>query len=371
MISEQIRDLAARSDSREPFLSFYMDTNRHDEQDRERIRVSLKDELKDIREAVTSSNGQDGGFNRALHQVESYMESELSPASRGVAFFCCPSEEFFRALELPFNVATESRVGVRPYLKPLNVLRQANPDTLIVLVDAKSARLFALEFGQLLYELDLESPDLPRGLDQGGWSPANIQRHVQDHIDRLHKEVAETLSRKLDSGSFTGVILCGQERNIANFRNFLPKRVEDRLLGALHLGIRSSSEEVIAACAGLLRQHSHDVLGEGLRELLEASQTNGAGALGFAKVIEATNERRLMQLFVRGDLDERGWLCGSCGMIGQAVPLGCPACGGTVSTVDLGEQLMAAAQRENATVEVVPDPSLLQDYEGVGALLRF
>ena len=371
MITEQIRDLATRSDSVGPFLSFYIDTNRQSEGDRERIRVSLKDEIRKIREAVASTDGQDDGFGRALKSIEDYMERSLSPAARGVVFFVCPAEGFFRAVELPFTVRTEARVNSRPYLKPLTLLRQENPSALIVLVDAKSARLFALEFGQVLYELDLENPDLPRRHDQGGWSQANLQRHVQDHIDRHHKEVAEVLARRVDGGTFTGVVLCGQERNVANFRTFLPKRVDESVLGTLHLDIRATAEEVISACRGLLWAHREGVLAGRLRTLEEATRKNGPGALGLDRVIDAVNERRLMQLFLRRNLEATGWMCNDCGMIGQAVPLGCPACGGTVSTVDLVEHLMSAAHRESASVNIVSDPSLLEKYGGVGALLRF
>ena len=95
--------------------------------------------------------------------------------------------------------------------------------------DAKSARLFELEFGRILSEIDFSDPDMPRRHDQGGWSQANLQRHVQDHIDRHHQEVADMLTRLVDEGRVHDIVVSGQDRNLANFRSHLPKRVDEKV----------------------------------------------------------------------------------------------------------------------------------------------
>jgi peptide chain release factor subunit 1 len=370
MIAEQIKRLAAIPASDHAFLSVYIDTQRHDESQRDRIRLFLKDELRRVREAF-GDNGHKAEIERGLKQIETFVENSLAPSTRGAAIFSCPADDLFVPIQLPVSVDPKLCIGNRPSLQPLAVLRQSYPLVILAMVDGKSARLFEVEFGQILHEIDIEHPDMPRKHDQGGWSQANMQRHVQSHIDRHHKDVAEILSRMVDRGRASGVIFSGQERNLANFREQLPKRVQEMALGDLHLEINANGDEVVRACEELIARHVEKSMGTRLSGLEETAQKNGRGALGISQVIEAVNERKLETLFLSRTAAATGWQCTRCRMIGQQVPLGCPVCTSPVRTADLVEEFIAAAEGENAEVHFPPAASLLDRYEGVGALLRF
>lgn len=369
MLEQQLRELAMRGDSRGPFLSLYIDTNRNDESQRDRIRVWMKDEARRIREEVGADGERD--IEGAVGLIQSYIEESLLPDTRGLAVFACPSEDLFMPLQLPVPVEPALRIGTRPHLRPLMKLRHQYPPVLVAMIDGKSARLFEMEFGRVLFELDLEQPDAPRKHDQGGWSQANFQRHVQDHVNRHHKEVAERLARLADQGRVKAVILSGQERNVANFRGFLPKRVEELVAGTVHLDIRSAAEEITRSAQEVIRSDFENQITARLEMVEEAGRKNGRGALGIAPVADAINQRKLETLFLSETAEARGWKCSRCGMIGQAVPLGCPACGGGVVTVDLVEEFISATEREDAKLEFVPSGTVADRYEGVAAALRF
>ncbi|HVT04851.1 MAG TPA: Vms1/Ankzf1 family peptidyl-tRNA hydrolase [Thermoanaerobaculia bacterium] len=366
MFETQIRTLAARADSKGPFLSLYIDTFRADESQRDRVRLFVKNELHKIKESI-GGNGQQEPIDRALKSIEGYIE-QVRPDSRGVALFACPGDGFFEAVELPVPVRPEVSIGSRPNLRQLTELRQRYPRVVLCIVDAKSARLFELEFGTILNELDLENPALPRKHDQGSWSQANLQRHVQDHIDRHHKEVAELLARLVDQHRVPAVILSGQERSIANFREFLPKRIDEKVIGTLHLdGKSSSGDDMASACAGLVAANR----GATLAVRLDALFLNGKGALGCEKTIDAFNQRRVDTLFIAPRAEGKAWKCSSCAVMGLHVPLGCPSCGADVMTVNLVDELVSAAALEDAHVEYLPEATLVDRHEGVAALLRF
>lgn len=370
MLENSLRDLAARESSG-PFLSLYLDTQRGDDSRKDQIRVFLKNETQRIRENL-EGNGQNAAIDKGIRQIESWMENDLRPDTRGVAIFACPTDDVFIPLQLPVAPRPELAIGNRPHLRQLAAIHRRNPRVALAMVDAKFARLFALEFGRVAGEIDLADPDMPRRHDQGGWSQANMQRHVQDHIDRHHKEVAETLTRMVEKGEFEHVILSGQERNLANFRGFLPKRVEDKVIGTLHLDIRSSEEDMVAACRKLLDADHLIRLRERLDALEEAAASAGRGALGYRDVIEAVNQRKLAHLFLSENASARGWRCTHCGTLGESIPVGCPICGESVATVELVEELISAAGREDAQVDFVPPGSgVLEEAGGVGALLRF
>ena len=369
MLENRLRELANRESSG-PFLSLYLDTQRGDDAQKDRIRVFLKNETQKIRENL-GGNGHDAAIEKGIRQIEKWMENDLAPETRGVAIFACPTDEVFIPLELPVTVKPELSIGMRPHLRQLASLKRRNPRVALAMVDAKYARLFALEFGKILHEIDLSDPDMPRRHDQGGWSQANMQRHVQDHIDRHHKDVAEALDKMVEQGHFERVILSGQDRNLANFRNYLPKRVVEKVIGSLHLDIRSTSEEIIEASRGIVEEHQAGLLTQQLDSLVTAAASAGRGALGNAAVIDAVNQRKLQHLFVSEQASSRGWRCTSCSTIGESIPVGCPVCGEAVMTVELVEEFIAASHRADGQVDFVPLGSPLDDAQGVGALLSF
>jgi peptide subunit release factor 1 (eRF1) len=370
MLENRLRELATR-ESNGPFLSLYLDTQRGDDAQKDRIRVFLKNETQRIRERL-EGNGHDQEIERGIRQIESYVENDLQPDTRGVAIFSCPTDGVFIPLQLPVTVRPELTIGARPHLRQLAAIRKSHPRVVLAMIDAKSARLFTLEFGKILAELDLSDPEMPRRHDQGGWSQANMQRHVQDHIDRHHKEVAEVVARMVEKNQFEYVILSGQERNLANFRTQLPKKVDERIIGTLRLDIRSSEDEALSACRTIVEAQQMLEQRDRIGALEEAARSAGRGAIGIRPVLDAVNQRRLARLFVLENASARGWRCTGCGTLGEAIPVGCPLCGESVATVELVEEFVAAAHRADAEVDFVPAGStLLEEGNGVGALLRF
>lgn len=364
MIESHIKQLASRPDSQGPFVTLYIDTARVDEAHKDRIRLFVKHETQNLRETI----GEKGnGLDQAIRQIESYVENSLEPDTRGLAIFTAPHEEFFASLQLPVAVRPQLTIGSRPHLRQLAELRQTYPTAALAMIDAKSARLFVLGFGRILDEIDLENPEVPKKHDQGGWSQANLQRHTEEVIDRHHQKVADVLVKLFDQGGFNGgVILSGQERNVANFRGFLPKRVGDTVIGTLHLDIRTPTPEVTEACNELIRESTRRRTADKVRVL-----ESGKEALGFAKVVAALNERKVSHLFVSRQASGRGWKCTGCAILGVEVPLGCPACGEAVRACDLVEAMISRAEIEHAEVETVDTETILDRYDGVGAVLRF
>jgi peptide subunit release factor 1 (eRF1) len=161
-------------------------------------------------------------------------------------------------------------------------------------------------------------------------------------------------------------VLSGQERNVANFRGFLPKRVDEKVIGVLHLDMHSSLEDVTTACSALIRGKAN---GDAMARVsdLEGSR----GAVGFNRVVAALNERKVESLFISTKASARGWRCTACRVLGLEVPLGCPVCSQQVRSCDLVEAMILTAEAEGATVHCLDAASAIDRFEGVGAALRF
>jgi peptide subunit release factor 1 (eRF1) len=369
MIERKLRQLAGIAETDRHVLTLYIDTHKNDEAQRDRIRLFLKNETHRIRQQI-GGNGT-ASVENGIRQIEDFISSSLDNGTRGVVLFSRPDDGFLESVELPVSVEPQLTIGSRPQLRQLARILQMHPVVAVAMVDGKTARILKLEFGRIVHETDLHNSEVPRKHEQGGFSQANIQRHVQDHVDRHHREAAEELSRLVENGGFGGVILSGQERNVANFRDYLSKRCQDLLIGTLHLDIRASAEEITAASRELVELSLGQRLNQKLEALQEAAKSGSLGALGTEEVADAVNQRKLQELFLTDQAMATGWRCTSCRTIGAAVPLGCPACGARVITVDLIEEFIAAAHSEGAGVTFVGRPSLLDRKEGVGATLRF
>jgi peptide chain release factor subunit 1 len=370
MIDRQLRHLAELGVSEQhPFLTLYIDTNRNDEGQRERIRLFLKQETQRIRSEI-GGNGHHELVERGIRQIEDYISNDLADDTRGVALFSRPGDNFFLPIQLPVKVDPLLKIASRPHLKQLARLRHHHPTVAVALVDAKTARISKLQFSRLVDEIDLENSEVPRKHDQGGWSQSNIQRHVQDHIDRHHKEAAEALARLVEKQHIRSIVLAGQDRNVANFRGYLPKHVDELVVGTLHLDIRSNEAETVDAVEKAVAAHRSSSA-VALLEQLQDAASHGRGAVGPGAVADAVNQRKLQQLFLTLAAEQSGWRCTACGILGESIPLGCPACGAAVMSVDLIDEFIAAAQQEGADVFFVERASSLDRHHGVGALLRF
>ncbi len=374
-INDHFSELAGRNESSGPFLTLYLDTKGGDGSQKDRVRILMKRELQRVRDALDTESGTENGkeklIEKGIREIEAFLSDTLSAETNGVAIFSSPAEEYFLPLELEVPVEPELFIGSRPHLKQLAMLRNRHPHILVAMVDAKNGRLCDVRLGRIVEEIDVDDPDVPSKTDQGGWSQANIQRHIQDHVNHHQKDVADRLTKMFDQRKPEAVVLIGQERNLANFEQYLPKRVADATVGSIHLDIRASHDQIVTESEAAVFQHRKTLTRERLEELATAAEKNGRATLGWNGVIKAVNERKLEHLLVHDGTHARGWKCRNCAMIGHSVPLGCPSCGGTVLTVDLVEQFIAAAVSESAAISFAPEPSVLDEYDGVGAFLRF
>ena len=174
----------------------------------------------------------------------------------------------------------------------------------------------------------------------------------------------------VDHGAWS-VILSGQDRNVANFRDFLSKKVNEMVIGTLHLDVHASYDHVSEAVPTLLESERQSRVGERLNDVETAAKKHGRGALGFEKTIDAANQKKLETLFLSNGAKAMGWQCPSCKTIGESIPIsGCPLCGTSIATVDLVEALICAAQNEDADIVFAESP-MLAKYNGVAAALRF
>src|SRR5213078_1258943 len=84
---------------------------------------------------------------------------------------------------VPRPVKDRAAVAPHPYVMPLEALVETYESFCTVLVDREKARIFLARMGQIREERGVFD-DVPGKHDQGGWSQARYQRHIEDHVGR-------------------------------------------------------------------------------------------------------------------------------------------------------------------------------------------
>lgn len=370
-------------------LSLSLDVQWRDEQQRERVRLFLKDEARRLRASLEDSD-EDQALAEDLERAEELVEDRIRRTipSGGLALFLCGPAgleiEISCAWPLPEQLAINSFPAIRPIVTGLRGLDGGR--ALIAVVDSQVTHIYWLDGSGSDLVTDL-SRQVPRRHKRGGWSQLVIQHHRSEQLDRHHRQAAAELARHFDASSGNGfhgpprLFLGGRREAIANLKTHLPPRVLERAheIPGLDpdLSDHEITERVDKALDLLLREEATAQV-----HLIEERAGSGMAARGIQAVLEALEERRVSRLFLTTDLRGKGWRCTECGAIGDLehghngeslVAGGCPRCRTAVppEPAELGELLVRRALTQHASIETLPATSGLDRLGAVAAELRF
>jgi peptide chain release factor subunit 1 len=305
-----------------------------------------------------------------VERIRGYVENELvRDGAHGLAVFADDCDNFWRPLALTESVDDEVKVNSELHLTPLVPLVGRGEGALVAAVGRERGELYRLRGGRLerLAELTEEQP---RRHDQGGWSQANYQRHI-DHLVAEHlNRVAGELDRRVRRGTERIVVVTTEETR-ATFEPMLAKGVRSAIVGWTTAEAHAGPPELLATAAPVLeasRAREEEAAVERWRE--EAGR-NGRAAAGWERTLEAASDGRVELLLYRNGIRHPAFRCPSCGRL--AVQAGtCPLDGTRMEETDEGLDLAVHQTLSNGgTVWAVTTRSDLDPVEGIGALLRY
>ena len=261
------------------------------------------------------------------------MESPSSPVVAAKTFLTYPSIISFE---------NEFFLSDLPTLRPLVRLSSQYQNTLAVMVETDSAKLFEVSLEGLIAESSIESY-VPGRHDQGGWAQMRYQRHIKDHMDKHHKEVAEQLTELFDSGKWKRVVLIGQDRIIANFKTFLPERVKQQITDTFSMDFSEERSKVLRRIFERLFQKEREEVSRQIQELKERTPQGGLATLGLNGTLEALNKGQVQTLYLLTSFSLSGGKCRRCGSLALIHPpddpsIPCPFAKGRSRSSTLGRR---------------------------------
>jgi peptide chain release factor subunit 1 len=200
----------------------------------------------------------------------------------GVAVFAADARGAWEEVTLAAPFETDVATGQIADLYQLARAIDAESPAVIALADSTSCRLFTRRYGALFERGGPDDdPREHRRHDQGGWSQANFQRHIDEQDRRFAERVADWITGLVDAERATAVLVAADERTSAVLIPQLPDRVRSLLVDIRHLSMRATRDEVEVEVGPLLDALAADRASRVADRALAGHQ---AGELGMAGV---------------------------------------------------------------------------------------
>jgi peptide subunit release factor 1 (eRF1) len=371
-IKARLTELARFQPAATPVVSVYLNTRWADEQQRERVRIFLKNELRKAQATETAAAIAED-LNWIQEQGKALIEQSTFPDAHGVALFACQSARLREVLPIRAPFDDTFVLDDTPFLQPLAAVADKAPVALVVFVDGTSARLIPLDTTGTGEEVRLEA-EVEGRHRTGGWAAlaqARYQRHIaehrEEHLDAVAAAVVELSARH---GAHR-IVLAGEPRMVSVFRERLPEPIAARVVGSVSAARYEPSTAIVGRASELLLHVDQLRDYEAVDAALTEAAKGGHAVVGMEGCIEAVNQGSVRHLYVLKALREMGRLCAKCQALQREVAGVCRFCGGDTRATELGEAMVDRVIATRGDVTVVERHGGLEQSGGVVAVLRY
>src|SRR5918911_2894437 len=187
-----------------------------------------------------------------LDRIREFFDAEFDrDGARGVAVFSAGLDNVWRTLRLADPVADRIAIAREFDLAPLVPLVGRGDGALIAVVGRERGTVYILRGGRL-DELVDQFDEQPGRHDQGGWSQARYQRHIESLVHEHLKEVAEQLDRRVRRLQSPRVVVVASEETRAEFDDILSHEVRNAVVGWTQAEAHAAPAELLDAARPIL-----------------------------------------------------------------------------------------------------------------------
>jgi peptide chain release factor subunit 1 len=314
---------------------------------------------------------QRGALKSDFQRVARWFDDEFErDGAQGLAIFAAGLDNFWRTLPLPEPVPDRFKVGRELFLAPLVPVVARSDGTIVAVVGREQGQLYRLQSGRL-QEIGDYFDEQPGRHDQGGWSQARYQRHIEKLVQEHLKEVAEVLDRSRRRLQVPKIVLVGSEETRSEFVDALSAEARETVVGWAPAEAHAGPAELLDAVTPVLQSAEAKQEAEMLARWREEAGRNGRAASGWAQTLEAASDGRVELLMFQEGTDHAAYRCPACGR--AALQGGsCPLDGTRLDETDAGLDLAVhQTLAHGGAVWAVRHQQDLAPVEGIAALLRY
>jgi peptide chain release factor subunit 1 len=332
---------------------------------------SLLDEGEKRGVAANQTHEQRLGLKADFERIREFFNEEFQrDGARGYAVFCAGLDNLWQTVPLSEPVPDDVKVGRELYLAPLVPLVGRGDGAVVAVVGREQGRLYRLRPGWLEEVADLFE-EQPRRHDQGGWSQARLQRHVDELAKDHLKDVGEELENQLRRLRFPRIVVICPEEMKSEFADVLPSSARSAIIGWTTAAAHASPADLYEVAMPVLEDWRERRETETVERWKESAGRNGRAASGWEMTLEAASDARVECLLFQEGVQHPACACPECGRLslsGGRCPLDGTEMERREEGLDLavhrvlvhGGQVLALRHRQD-----------LEPVGGIGALLRF
>lgn len=372
MVSEkELQALAAYEPTSTPVVSLYLNvdpTQRTTEGYKLRLRGLLK-------EASRPDLAQD------LTAIEKFFEHEYDWSGKGIVVFSSQPAGFWRTYSVAVPLSrSHLEVGPRPFIRPLVRLLDIYGSYGVVLADKQGARLFDFHMGELIESDGFLGEEVRRVKRGAGSSRVGASRsgggggarHEREVAAQNLREIVEATTTFFEEQRFKHLLLAGTDETVAQFREMLPKHIQNTVVGTFASDMASSDQQVRERSLEIVQETDKWREAELVEAVITAAAKGGNGVVRLDDTLGAVSEGRVQTLVVSEGFHASGYRCQSCTYLTDQHLNGCPFCGGEIYEIkDAVELAIQRAMEQGTEIRIVEQKSKLDTAGGIGALLRY
>lgn len=338
-LQAHIRTLALLEETESPVISCYL--NLEDKRLSEQL-THLQQQQPILRATVLPANQPD--FDKAFEQINTFVENNLQPDTKGAAIFARAGEQpFFLPLQFRVPLPDWLVINSTPNIYHLIELKDTYHRYIVMISTQESARILEVNLGSVTEELWRERPELRKRVGRE-WTKEHYQNHRRERTNQFIKEKIKILEKLMAARGHTHLILAGNPQMTARLRNELPRHLTDKLIDTVVAASNDDISDVVAATLSHFieqeEQESQAMVDLFIREI----KTGGLAVAGPAACLEALQWGQADVLILAKNM--------------EGDPL-------------LREALVRQSEQTQCHVEVVNHSDILMEFGGAGCLLRY
>jgi peptide chain release factor subunit 1 len=312
------------------------------------------------------------GLQQDFDRLRRWLTTEFTRnGTNGVAIFAAGLDNFWSVITVPAVLPDGVRVAPDFYLTPLVPLVGRGDGAFVVVVGREKGVILRLREGRLEELQDL-TEEQPGRHDQGGWSQARYQRHIDELADKHLRTVADELDRHVRSGTADRIVIVCPEEAKGEFEDMLTHEVRKAVVGWAAGEQYATPAELLAIAEPWLEQHRIAKETAALARWQEEAGRNGRAASGWAQTLEAASDGRVDLLLFAQGAQKTAFQCPQCGrasMNNGACPLDGTAMEQREDAADVAVHQTLA--HGGSALALPRERRELGPVEGIAALLRF
>ena len=370
---EQLEKLAAFEPQELPVLSLYLNLAA-DQHGRDQYDAFVRKVFGERQKAFKENTPARSSFDRDVERIQTYLSDDVNRSAHGLALFACyGANEYFEAVQLQVPVEEHWLfVGPAPHLYPLVKLAEQYPRYAAVVLDTNQARIVVFGLGEVERKAAVNNVKTRRS-SMGGWSQARYQRRAENfHLHHV-KEVVETLDKIVSAENIQHIVIAGDDVVVPLVKEQLPQRLLDKLADSVRMEKDAPEDEVLRGTLEALRQKDAESDIECVQEVVGSWQGSGLGTVGPEAVLNALQLGQVDELLITGvPAVLKPVQNMETSMAGNVTAdTSAPSGPEESEKIRLASELVTRAQQTGARVRIIEDPSLLSDFGGAAARLRF